>query len=103
MPPELCHPGRFCFPVGTWSIDIKVLGPFDMPQVFQPNLPGRIVQKDAIYSLLMSVDAEAVHGFCMTGHPVTIPCRGRIVILRPSTPEPAVQKQWNVVASSDID
>ena len=103
MPLELCHPRCFGFPIRFRIIYIKVPGPFHVPQFLQPNLPGRIVQKDAVYALLMSVDAEPVHGFCMTSYPMAIPCRGRIVILRPATPEPAVQEQRNVTAALDID
>ncbi len=34
---------------------------------------------------------------------MAIPCRGRIIILRPAAPEPAVQEQRNVIAALDID
>ena len=74
-----------------------------MPQVFQPNLPGRIVQKDTVYALLVSVDAEAVHGIRVRVETFAVIARGRIVILGPGAPKPAVQKQWNVVTALDID
>ena len=92
MPSELCHPGCFYFPVGTWSIDIKVPGPFDMPQVFEINFPGRIVQKDAVYALLMPIDSEPVHGISVRVETFAVIARGCIVILGPGAPKPAVQK-----------
>jgi hypothetical protein len=100
---EVRHPGGFGLPVGQRRRQTKIPGPSQPPQFFEPDFPGRVVQKDAVDGLFMPVEAEAVHGIRVGGEPLPVIAGRGVVIFRPGTEKPAVQKQRNRRAVFHID
>jgi hypothetical protein len=61
-----------------------------------------VVQKNGIYTSFVAVEAETVHCICITAILSAIVFRRSVVIVRPSTPEIAIQEHRYAGCTPDI-
>ena len=61
-----------------------------------------VIHVDTVNRSLVAVNTEALHGIPVSGSSFPIKSRWLVAVLRPRTPEPAIQEQGNLMRILDI-